>query len=812
MMYHSSISVRSLVESILTRGDLGVEGTFLSIERAQEGSRVHRIHQAMRQEESSTYEKEVYLKYCFILDDMEVTVDGRADGVESGKYIEEIKSTYKNLDDLNEDFNELHWAQVKFYGYMFMMENELNSIDLILTYYRIDTDEFISFSRTYTISELEEFTKEVLKVYVRLMKLRFTWQKYRDKSISEAEFPFITYRPGQRSLAVNVYNTIKEKKKIFIQAPTGIGKTISTIFPAIKALREKKTDRIFYLTPKSTGKEIGEASVELIRSQGTKLRSITLTSKEKICFMEEVRCEADYCPYAKGYYNRIIEAIIDILENEDSLKRSVIEEYSRKHSVCPFEFSLDLSLYADIIIGDYNYAFDPRVYLKRFFDEKTASNTFLIDEAHNLLDRSREMFSSKVNLQSFVEVSKNMNIENKKIAKKAMDVAQILSNIGERLGKNGREAKSKMDEYLYDGVLKFTQSVSEYLSDETKVNEREDFKKAFKNEWDHLLDTFFNGLSFVRIGEQYTEGHITYSQVEKDDVVQKMFCIDPSTSLVSTYNRADSIVFFSATLSPMDYYRSIYGASEEDYNMTLPSPFPKENISVFLDTNINTRYKVREDSYEKIADNLNIMVEGKKGNYIAFFPSYRYMEDVFEVFKEKYEDLFIIEKQESGLKEEERQRIIESFNEVHDKSYLYFMVLGGVFSEGIDLKGESLIGTAIIGLGYPTFDFERELIQEYFDGEKNEGFNYAYTYPGLGKITQGGGRVIRTKEDKGIIFLMDDRYRNLNIRRLLPENWFPLMDKDKIVTESPWNKESSLSLKEEVLKEQISTINEDEEV
>ena len=353
-------------------GDIGAEFRLLSPERAEEGSRVHRLHQARRLEEEPSYQKEFFLKHEFVVDDIKVTVDGRADGVLPTQYIEEIKSTYQSIEALADYSNPLHWAQLKFYGFMYLQKVDEPQITLKLTYFNIDTEQVYQVDEVFTKKDLTDFVESVLAMYVGLKRLYFQWQTQRDHSIKVTEFPFLDYRPGQREMAVNVYGTIRNKKKMFVQAPTGIGKTISALFPAVKALREGKTDRIFYLTPKSTGKQIGEEAVDLMRTTGAKLRSLTLTSKEKICFMEEVRCEAEYCPYAKGYYDKVRGALTDLLNHEDSMSRAVVEQYARRHEICPFEFSLDLSLYADIIIGDYNYVFDPRVYLKRFFDQAYA--------------------------------------------------------------------------------------------------------------------------------------------------------------------------------------------------------------------------------------------------------------------------------------------------------------------------------------------------------------------------------------------------------------------------------------------------------
>lgn len=788
-MYQLKISVRNLVESMLMTGDIGGEFRLLSPDRAEEGSRVHRLHQARRLEEAPAYQREYYLKHEFDYDDIKVTVDGRADGILPSEYIEEIKSTYQPLEALEHYENPLHWAQLKFYGFMYLAQEDQPEVCLKLTYFNIDTEQFYSFDQVFTKEELTEFVESVLALYVDFKRLYFQWKVKRDQSIKLTEFPFEDYRPGQREMAVNVYGTIRNKKKMFVQAPTGIGKTISAMFPAVKALREGKTDRIFYLTPKSTGKQIGEESVALMRTTGAKLRSLTLTSKEKICFMEEVRCEAEYCPYAKGYYDKVRPALKDLLNHEDSMSRAVVEQYAKRHEVCPFEFSLDLSLYADIIIGDYNYVFDPRVYLKRFFDEKTEQYTFLVDEAHNLLDRARSMFSAELATPAFDQIAHGFGHIFPEVSRKAGKVREGLGLIADALPGDKRGVFENYDPELLNRVEGFVVACEKYLQDEDEIQKKEKNKERDQAIQEAFMQTYFDSRSFLRIAELYGKGYLSYAVGSRSDLRYKLFCIDPSENLTVAAQRADNIIFFSATLTPMDYYMGLFGGAEADYRMGLPSPFPEHNLKVYCDYKVDTRYKVRDKSYDKISEDLDLMLQYKKGNYIAFFPSYRYMQSVSEVFMARYGMKYEVRLQEAGLSEEGRLAVMKEFEVERDVSFLYFMVLGGVFAEGIDLKGDRLIGTALIGLGYPQLDYERELIMNYFNEEKDLGFQYAYTFPGLNKITQAGGRVIRSETDEGIVLLMDSRYRKSDIAGLLPPNWSPVRDISEMKQAIEANKE-----------------------
>lgn len=761
-MVEIKISVRNLIEFTLRYGDINTAGYGSSPKRMEEGTRAHVKIQKRRQEENSQYIKEQYLKYQVELNDALFTVDGRADGMIFGEFIEEIKSTYTPLEELEEDHNELYWAQVMFYGFMHMEEEKKEDILLLLTYFNLETEMEKTFERKFSYEELRVFVENTILSYMEFVKEDGKWKIARNESLRKLKFPFDSYRTGQREMAVSVYQTIKEEKTLFAKAPTGIGKTISTLFPTLKAMGEEEVDRIFYLTSKSTQKEVAEETLNILKDNGGKVKFLSLTSKEKICLNDEVFCHPEHCPYAKGHFDRINEAILDLLRTQKSYSKETIIAYSKKHRVCPFELSLDLSFFSDVIIGDYNYVFDPRVYLRRFFQDVRENYVFLVDEAHNLVDRSRDMFSQALN--------KEMVMEAKKVVDHDKDLKKSLQKINKIFLKIRKELDETGGKRSYFGVPEeLIQSLQSFLVS------FEHFRKAHQEDFEgkeKIMDFFFAVNHFLNIDDMYDEGYLTYEEATGKDVRIKLFAIHPRDLLKAIYKKSKATILFSATLLPLSYYRNLLGGEEEDYQINLPSPFKKEHLQVYLDSKIDTRYKNREKSLEDIAKNLYEMTQKNQGNYMAFFPSYRYMRSVHEIYVEKYGDegLYI---QEQNLSEDERKDVLRQFHEKREVSYLAFMVLGGIFAEGIDLKGEALIGAAIIGTGYPMVSYERDLIKNYFD-ENGVGLLYAYVYPGMNRVMQAAGRVIRGEEDKGMIFLMDLRYKWKQYEEILPKEWKPL--------------------------------------
>lgn len=773
------ISVRSLVEFVLRSGDL--DSKFRGSSRAIEGTKAHQKIQKEYKTKFSKekqipleelvedrkvkieYTAEVSLKHTAIYKDFYFVIEGRADGIiieGLEVIIDEIKTVTKPLEVVDEDYNFLHWAQAECYAYIYAVQNNLEHIGVQITYYNINTDETKKLRKEFNLKELEVFFFDLLDRYYIWANFLKDWRIKRNSSIKNLSFPFKYYRKGQRELAVAVYGTIKEQKKIFVQAPTGIGKTISTVFPSIKAIGEGLISKIFYLTAKTITRSVAEEAVNKMVSDGLELKTVTLTAKDKICFKEKASCNPEECEFAKGHFDRANDALNEILNKENIMDREVIVEYSRKFNICPFEFSLDLALWADCIICDYNYVFDPRVYLRSFFDNEE-EYTFLIDEAHNLVDRSRQMFSAELYKQPFLELKKIMKTKEPKIAKVLDKINSYMLKLKKLCEEENVYIQKKEFEEIYPLLKRLIAESEEWL---TKNNNSEGYEQ--------LLELYFNSLSFIRISEIYDDAYISYVEKEGSDVKIKMFCLDPSHLLRESIKRGKSAVLFSATLSPIDYFKDILGGSEKDYIMRLPSPFSLENRLILIANRISTKYKYRENSYLSIVDYINGVISCKKGNYIVFFPSYNYMKVVYEKFCEKYPRVNTMI-QESNMLEEEKEKYLYKFKEKNEKGLVAFAVLGGIFSEGIDLKGDRLIGTVIVGVGLPQLCLERNIIMDYFNEKNNLGYEYAYIYPGMNKVLQAAGRVIRTEEDKGAILLIDERFGNTSYRTLFPKEWYP---------------------------------------
>ena len=751
------ISIRSLVEFVLMSGDL--DSRFTGSSRAVEGTRAH---QKVQKSYKEGYTPEVTLKYRFQYEEYHMTVQGRADGILiEGDHIiiDEIKSTTLPMEFIEEDRNRTHWGQAKCYGYIYAKENNLQNIDIQLTYYNLDTEEIKKFRKTFTFEELENFFYKLIEDYYNWVDTLENWKIKRDTSIRELQFPFSNYRKGQRELAVAVYRTIKEEKRLFAQAPTGIGKTISTLFPTVKAIGEGITSKIFYLTAKTITRQVAEEAFTKMRCEGLRFKTVTLTAKDKLCFEKGKKCTPEECRFAKGHFDRLRDGLRDLFENEDAFTREVIEKYALKHNICPFEFSLDIALWADGVICDYNYAFDPRVYLKRFFLDEKGDYTFLIDEAHNLVDRSRAMFSAELNKRAFLDQKRNMKDQCPKISKALNNLNTFMIHLNKQCGENSFYIQKDEPKEIYPLLANFIREADEYLQEGNK-----------KDGYEELLELYFNAFAFLKIAEFYDERYVTYVEKKNKDVVLKIFCLDPSYLLGEAIKRGKSAVFFSATLTPLQYFKEIFGGNEEDYCIRLGSPFDSKNLGLFVSNYISTKYKNREKSYMDIVDVIAKVVEGKTGNYFVFFPSYQYLRRVLDVFVEKYPSINTIE-QDSAMTEEEREDFLNKFQSKAETALVAFGVLGGIFSEGIDLVGDRLIGAIIVGVGLPQLSLEVNLIMDYFNNKSNNGYDYAYLFPGMNKVLQGAGRVIRTEKDRGIVCLIDERFTTYNYQRLFPAEW-----------------------------------------
>ncbi|WP_343209743.1 ATP-dependent DNA helicase [Anaerolentibacter hominis] len=758
-----TVSVRSLVEFILRSGDLE-SGSMVgsSVESMQMGSKIHRKLQRLG---GSDYQAEVSMKIEVPFEREEfpftLSVEGRADGIferDDRTWIDEIKGVYRELYTIEEP-DPLHRAQVMCYAYIYARDKELDKIGIRLTYCHIPTEEIKYFHEEFTFSELKGWFDSLTAEYGKWAYWQLRWNETRNASIKNLVFPY-DYRPGQRELAQGVYRTILRKKKLFIEAPTGVGKTISTVFPAVKAMGEGITEKLFYLTAKTSTRTVAEQAFRLLEEQGADLKVITLTAKDKVCVLEKPDCNPGTCERAKGHYDRVNDAIYDMLTHENAISRDSVLQYAEKHMVCPFEMCLDVSLFSDAVICDYNYVFDPVVYLRRFFaGEKKNDYVFLIDEAHNLVERAREMFSEELYKEDFLAVKRIMKMKSKKMTK-ALELCNA-DLLGMKRECEEFEEISSIGDLIFH-LMNLAAVYEEYLRDNPAFPEREE-----------IIQLYFNIRHFLAIYEIMDEKYVIYTDYDEDGRFHlKLQCMDPSRNLSEVLNRGRSAVFFSATLLPIHYYKEQLSGTEEDYAVYAPSPFDPNRRLVMVGADVTSRYSRRSaQEYGKFAEYIHKFAQARLGNYMVFFPSYQLMNEVYELMEDNAE--FEILLQHSNMTETEKEEFLEAFETQPTKTKIGFCVMGGIFGEGIDLREDRLIGAVIIGTGLPMVCNERELFRKYFDRNGKAGFDYSYLYNGMNKVLQSAGRVIRTMDDRGAVLLLDERFLNRQYQELFPREWFP---------------------------------------
>ncbi len=750
------IGVRTLIEYVFRRGS--IDAKIKSSKALTEGIKVHQQVQGNYQEFD---QKEVYLKTKMKYEEIVYIIDGRCDGLllsTQVPIIEEIKSTSNDLSLITEETYPEHWAQAKCYAYMYAKEHENIDVDVQLTYVQTDTGEQLHFKKRFSHQQLADFMLNMIQVYTPYATMLLQHKKDRDKSIKELNFPFDSYREGQRKLAGAVYKTILESNNLFAKAPTGIGKTISTIFPTVKAIEEGFTQRILYLTAKTITRQVAEETFQRLHENGLLLKVVTITAKEKICFKEKMQCQKEYCEFANGYYDRVNDAILDISDHHQGLNRQVIEEYAMKHTVCPFELSLDVAYTtADAIICDYNYVYDPRVTLRRYFDEQKRQTVLLVDEAHNLIDRAREMFSATLYKSTFLQLTREYKEVNKEIYQAAKRVNEYFLRL-KKQSSQGSFVLKEIQKELIALIEGFITAAEEEL-----------FSPRLVENNTTLVDAYFVALDFIATAKLYDERYITYIEVEKSEVRFKMFCLDPSHLIEEKGKRFRAKIFFSATLTPLDFYQDMLGGKVEDYALSLPSPFERKQTEVFIQP-LSTRYRERETTKGKIATTLHSLVTNRPGNYLFFFPSYQYMNIVYEEYHQIDQQAQVMV-QDKVMGEQERESFLAAFKDDNQATLVGFAVLGGIFSEGIDLRGNRLNGVAVIGVGLPQLCLERDLIKDYYNSVGKIGYDYAYVIPGMNKVLQAGGRLIRTDTDAGTIVLIDDRFLQQKYQSLLPYEW-----------------------------------------
>ena len=758
------ISVRNLVEFILRSGDLdNSRGSSGDKEAMLKGGRLHRkIQRSMK----GNYQAEVSLKRESEYEDVIIQVEGRADGIftEDGEFwIDEIKGTYGNLQAMEVPV-PVHRAQAMCYGWIYGEKEGLSQIGIQMTYSHLDTEDTRRFREIFSMEELKNWYQKLLDDYHKWISCSLSWKKERNASMKDLQFPF-PYREGQREIVSGVYHTVSSKKTLFVQAPTGVGKTMSAIFPSVRAIGEGKGETLFYLTAKTITGTVAWEAFHTLRENGLKFKVTAITAKEKLCFLDSPECTPEKCPYAKGHFDRVNDAVYELWTTEEVYSREVIRAHAEKWQVCPFEMCLDLSVWVDGVICDYNYAFDPNVHLKRFFGENISGDyIFLIDEAHNLVERGREMYSAEISRQTLFTLRK-------KIRKHFPKLARALDKASRQMLELEEDLKASQNPYQVlsnPGVLPVTfLTISGELEE---ILEEKNLEEELRKE---ILEFYFVVRDFLNVSELVDENYVVYTEYfGENDFRLRLFCVNPAANLSEYLKKGRSAVFFSATLFPMLYYRELLTTETDAYGIYVQSPFSAKNRRILIGSDVSSRYTRRNHTeYRKIAEYISRCVWQRQGNYMVFFPSYRLMEDVYQVYEEEFSvDWVRCIRQNSDMTEREREEFLEEFQS-REGTLVGFCVLGGIFSEGVDLTGESLIGAIIVGTGLPQIGSEREILKEYYDRKKQSGFDYAYRYPGMNKVLQAAGRVIRTKEDRGVILLLDDRFLGRDYGGIFPREW-----------------------------------------
>ena len=745
------ISVKELAYFVCQSGDLTNE--FFSNKDQETGKKIHQKHQSSYNKESL---KEVYVKSDITFENESYTLHGFIDGVlniDGETIIEEIKSTSLELDSITIDYHKEHLAQLKIYAYLYGIIHGLDTIHTRLTYIDVVDYALKSFDKVYEVDELEVFLFSILEEYIKWLKLLKESQINKEKTLAQIKFPFKEKREGQQKLIKAVYQALNNKEILYAIAPTGIGKTMATLFASLKTLKDK--DKLFYLTAKGSGKNAPLDAVTLLAKNGLKMKSIDITAKRKICNCKKKICNSEECPYAIGYFDRLKTATFEIFKEHDIFSADVITQVSEKHMICAFEFSLYLSYFCDLVIADYNYVFDPKAHLIRYCDDDTYKPKVLVDEAHNLVSRSKDMYSSSISELDIRVLRSKLNGYKPSIRRYCNKALEIFDSYKEYLEANTSYIDLEPHVELNSILTTITLKCDEIFEE----------NKKFKNK-DEALDIYFKIKDFLRISEFYGETHRLIAKLEGENTNITYHCLDASKFILKTINESiHGITFFSATLYPIDYYINLITNGRGKF-IELASPFDPNNLQILINNSISTKYKDREASIDTIIESIETLVS-RGGNYIVFFPSYAYMKMILDNLGDVDFECII---QENDLTEEDKEEIINKFKNTNNNKVGFF-VMGGVFSEGIDFIGNALSGVIIIGVGLPLVCDENNLLKDFFEEKYGFGFDYAYTYPGFSKVIQAVGRVIRDFTDKGVAILIDERFTYQKYLQLMPPHW-----------------------------------------
>jgi DNA excision repair protein ERCC-2 len=764
------VSVRELAEQAERCGDINFR--FSSRSSALAGLRGHQRVQKAR---GAEYVSEKKLSMSIERDGLCLEVSGRVDGYfpnTNPMLVEEIKTTRGDPSMIPDSVRCVHWAQARVYAYLLARHHSLADDEVVivrLCYLELTDDAEFLLVDHWSVTALKNYFDGMIKAYLGFLLELNAWQRQRDISIEQLSFPYSEYRAGQRDMAVSVYRTMIDEGQLILQAPTGIGKTMAALFPAIKALPIVAYDKLFFVAAKNSGQQMARTAINDLKQHGLALRDITLTAKSKICFTPGAPCAAEHCRYAVGYYDKLPGVRDRVLATNGSLERCDIEALAREHEMCPFELSLDLSLIADVIICDYNYIFDPGVYLRRYFDDPSQRYGLLMDEAHNLVDRGREMFSAEICKDDFLTLRRQCGPDLAAIRRALGTVntqfLTLLKPVKSRLELDGFHTCEAVPETLLTALRRLCLVVEDWLQSDQSTPENTD-----------LLQSYFDWLRFLRISESLDQHYRCLLIQRPQGVSLKLYNLNPGPGLAKAMARLTSVVGFSATMMPQGYFQTLMGLSEKANWFQIDLPFAQENLGVFATSYISTTYRHRADSLYELADSIEAIVAQRQGNYLVFLPSFAYLNEVRDKLVERHPSVSHVS-QTPAMDEAARNDFLARFDVGVDgaraSTLVGFAVMGGVFGEGIDLKGTRLIGVVIAGVGLPQIGVERDLIKSYFEqpDRAGQGFEFAYQYPGMSRVLQTAGRVIRGEQDRGIICLIDNRFNEARYRRLMPPHW-----------------------------------------
>ena len=757
-MVEIKLSVHQLVDFLLRTGD--IDSRVFNNNTMLAGTKIHASYQS---KQNNMYMSEVQLSYDFYIQKYHIKLFGRADGIiiknDKSVIIDEIKSTILDLETCYEKQGNWHLGQAICYAFMYAKTNNLNDIGVNLTYISQNDESTMKKSFSFTEEYLTSYMNDLLKKYLMFYNIIEVKREKRNESSNMLEFPFEKFRMGQRELSKYCYHVAKDGGILFAEAPTGIGKTISTIFPFIKSFKDNENEKIFYLTAKTSGREAAYKACELLKAKGQNLSEVIITAKDKICLNPGTSCNPSDCPFAVGYYDKIKDILIEMILNETSFDYDTILKYAFKYNVCPFELQLDLSLYSDVVICDYNYLFDPIGYLKRYFDGECNDVLVLVDEAHNLVPRAKSMYSCEITYSLFKKVKKQISkIDDAKIKSAFKSTNKYLKYY---LDLYNEDDSNIIIPYIEDSIMN---SLSRLTLQMNRVQ-----KEYSSYVTEEFKDCSMEIYRFIRLYEFYNESFKLFLNFENEkNFTLNLLCLDASSFVRQSLSQVKGSALFSATLSPFDYYvEELGGDVNKDITLVLDSPFNKDNVLLMIDNGVSTLYKNRDASYSYIVEDIKNFVKSRLGNYFVFFPSYEYMENVYNLLSGDFEVI----KQDRNMDDKQKSEFLSHFESNPNKTTIGFVVLGGSFGEAIDLIDDRLIGVVIVGVGLPQINFKSDLVKEYFMKKGMNGFDYAYVNRGINNVMQAMGRLIRSENDKGAILLIDKRYTNYNYRKIFRGNF-----------------------------------------